>query len=171
VKHTKQILEAGLPLREAKKTLIMVHGRGGTARDIIALKKELSVDDFYIVAPQATNKGISTNNIFLLGFSQGACLALEFAARYAQHWGGVIAFTGGLIGSKLESEIYKGDLSGTKIFIGNSDIDPHVPMSRSDESKHIMEGLGASVNLKIYPNMPHTINEDEINEANKILQQ
>jgi phospholipase/carboxylesterase len=168
------------------------------------LKKELSLEDFYVVAPQATyntwyphgflvpveenepwlssamsllnqlvadiiNEGISAGSIFLLGFSQGACLALEFASRYAKNWGGVIAFTGGLIGSRLVPDFYEGDLSGSEVFIGNSDIDPHVPRSRSEESKRIMEALGALVTLKIYPNMAHTINGDELNEANNIL--
>jgi len=204
VNHTKQGLEAGVPLKDAKNALVLLHGRGGTARDILTLKEELSLEDYYIIAPQATNntwypygflmpvqenepwlssalsllkrlvkditsKGINPDGIFVMGFSQGACLALEFAARHAQNWGGVIAFTGGLIGSKLVPEIYKGDLSGTEVFIGNSDIDPHVPLGRSEESKHIMEGLGARVKLKIYPNMPHTINGDEIEEAKGIL--
>lgn len=202
--HTKQVLEAGVSLKEARNALIMIHGRGGTADDILTLKEELSLEDYYIAAPQATNntwypysflvpveenepwlssalsllnqlvsditkEGINSGSIFILGFSQGACLALEYAARYAQNWGGVIAFTGGLIGSKLVPDIYKGDLSDTMVFIGNSDIDPHVPLSRSEVSKRIMEGLGARVNLKIYPNMAHTINGDEIHQANKIL--
>ena len=103
----------------------------------------------------------------MLGFSQGACLTLEFAALHAQPFGGIIAFTGGLIGDVLEEENYKGDFQHTKVFIGNSDKDPHVPLARSVESKRIMEKLGADVTLTIYPGMLHTVNEDELKWVNE----
>lgn len=111
--------------------------------------------------------GIIGEHIYLLGFSQGACLTLEFAARNAQRFGGVIAFTGGLIGEIINEDYYKGNFANTKVFIGNSDRDPHVPVVRSQESKRIMEKRGAAVTLKIYPGMTHTINEDEINWVNQ----
>ncbi|CDZ80109.1 putative hydrolase [Candidatus Rubidus massiliensis] len=105
---------------------------------------------------------IPKKNIFIMGFSQGACLTLEVCGRYPENYGGIIAFTGGLIGKELNISRYKGNFLGTKVFIGNSDKDPHVPLSRSQKTKEIFELLGANVTLKVYPNMPHTINEEEI---------
>lgn len=202
--HAKQNVEAGLPLEKASKALIMLHGRGSTAQDILSLQNHFDLDGFYIVAPQATNNtwypysflapvhqnepwlssaldllsaivmdlhdaGIHSDKIYLLGFSQGACLTLEFAARNAQKWGGVIAFTGGLIGDKISQEKYKGDFGGSKAFIGNSDKDPHVPQARSEESQKLMEKMGANVTLRIYQDMAHTINRDEIKSVNEIF--
>lgn len=202
--HAKQHIEAGLPLQKASKALIMLHGRGSTAQDILSLQDDLDLDDFYIVAPQATNNtwypysflapvhqnepwlssamdllsiivmdihdgGIHSDKIYLVGFSQGACLTLEFATRNAQKWGGVIAFTGGLIGDKIYSEKYKGDFAGSKVFIGNSDTDPHVPRDRSEGSQKLIERMGANVTLKIYQDMPHTINQDEIKSVNELF--
>ena len=92
---------------------------------------------------------------------------MEFATQNAQPYGGVIAFTGGLIGDVLHEENYTGNFQKTKVFIGNSDKDPHVPLTRSVESKRIMEKLGAEVTLKIYPGMAHTVNEDELNWVNE----
>ncbi len=105
---------------------------------------------------------IPLSQTYLMGFSQGACLALEVAARFATKYGGVIAFTGGLIGSVINKKKYHGDFKGTPIFIGTSDQDPHVPLERAQESKIFLEELGAHVTLKVYPGMGHTINEDEI---------
>lgn len=106
---------------------------------------------------------IPKDHIYIMGFSQGACLALETSARYASTYGGVVAFTGGLIGSFIDEKKYHGNFEGTPVFIGNSDRDPHVPLSRSEESKKIFEKLAAKVTLKVYPGMTHTINRDEIN--------
>ena len=202
--HSKQHIEAGLPLEKASKALIMLHGRGSTAQDFLSLQDDLDLDDFYIVAPQATNNtwypysflapvhqnepwlssaldllsiivmdirsvGINSDKIYFLGFSQGACLTLEFATRNAQKWGGVIAFTGGLIGDKIYSAKYKGDFAGSKVFIGTSDKDPHVPRDRSDESRKLMERMGANVTLKKYHDMAHTINQDEIESVNELF--
>lgn len=111
-------------------------------------------------------KIVSYERIYIIGFSQGACLALEVAARHAKKYGGVIAFSGGLIGN-LSTEKYKGNFEKTKIFIGNSDIDPYIPLSRSVASKLILERMGAQVILKVYEGMAHTINEDEILSVKK----
>jgi phospholipase/carboxylesterase len=105
---------------------------------------------------------IPKEHIFIMGFSQGACLSLEFSSRYAEKYGGVVAFTGGLIGKTIDKEKYHGRFEGTKVFIANGDHDPHVPLERSEESKQVMEALGAKVTLKVYPGMPHTIIKDEI---------
>ena len=202
--HKKNILRAGTELSKAEKALVMVHGRGANAEDILTLSQHLDVDGFALLAPDATNNtwypysfmapviqnepwlssalavlkeveeeivkaGISHENIYFLGFSQGACLTLEYISRNAKKYGGAIAFTGGLIGEEINRDNYKGDFSETRIFIGTSDPDPHVPTWRVQETTEILKELNASVKVKIYPNMGHTISGDEINEANTIL--
>jgi phospholipase/carboxylesterase len=196
-----EVLSQGSPISKASKALILLHGRGGTAQDIMSLADSFCDEHFYIVAPQApsgtwypysfmseeklnephltssinivkklideTSKHISKSQIYIMGFSQGACLTLEVSSRFADKYGGVIAFTGGLIGSRIDKKKYHGDFKGTNIFIGNSDQDPHVPLVRSEESKELMEELGAEVTLKVYNGMGHTINEDEINWVKK----
>ena len=106
--------------------------------------------------------GIEPENVILLGFSQGACLATEFAARNARRWGGVVALTGGLIGDRGTSREYGGDFAGTPIFLGSSDVDPHVPLWRVEESERVLSELGAAVEKRIYPGMPHTVVRDEL---------
>lgn len=186
------------------KALIMIHGRGGSARDIMGLSEYLNVQDYLLIGPEADqntwypnsfiapvssnqpkldialeliqqavdlakSKGITTDNIYILGFSQGACLTLEYSTRNAMKYGGIIAFTGGLIGEELNLENYSGDFEGTKVFIGTSDPDFHVPVERVQESSKLMEKLGAIVNEKIYPNMGHTISQDEIQIVNETI--
>jgi phospholipase/carboxylesterase len=121
------------------------------------------------VVQQAVDAGVPKNRIVIAGFSQGACLATEFMARNAERYGGLIAFTGGLIGPPGTKFEYAGHLNGTPAFFGAGDPDPHVPWQRVEESAQILEGLGANVTLKRYPGMPHTINQDEIEEARRIL--
>ncbi len=111
--------------------------------------------------------GISPENIVLIGFSQGACLSLEFASRNAQKLGGVIAFTGGLIGEKLQSEKYHGDFAGTSVFIGSSERDFHVPLSRIKASAELMEKMGANVKQLIFSDPEHTIRKEEIDWVNE----
>lgn len=108
-------------------------------------------------------------NMFFLGFSQGACLTLEFCARHAKKYGGVVAFTGGLIGREINITDYLGEFENTPIFIGSSDVDPHVPLDRIEQSETILNAMGAQVIKRIYPGMGHTINQDEIQMANLIL--
>lgn len=202
--HTKKVITAGKSIDETDKVLIMIHGRGGSAEDILSLAAHLNTKDYALLAPQATNntwyptsflaapsvnepwlssalqiidevvgdvltKGISKDNIFLAGFSQGACLTLEYVTRNAAKYGGVVAFTGGLIGDKIYYENYSGDFEGTPIFIGTSDPDPHVPVSRVNETTGILESMNAKVTTKIYPNMGHTISRDEIEKANTLV--
>lgn len=111
--------------------------------------------------------GLKSESIFFAGFSQGACLTLEFVARNARPWGGVMAFTGGLIGDRIDREHYRGDFAGTRVFIGSSDPDAHVPVERVKESTSVLTAMGASVQEKIYPGLGHTISEDEIRSANE----
>ncbi len=104
-----------------------------------------------------------------MGFSQGACLALEFAARNAKPYKGVIGLSGGLIGDKIEEERYSGSFENCQVFLGCSDIDSHIPLERVNQSEIIMKKLNASLTKKIYKSMGHTINEDELNFIRSIL--
>lgn len=200
--HQKNIRTGGRKIEEAKKALIMLHGRGAPAEDILGLASHLAVSDFALFAPQATNytwypysflvpprqnepwlssalgllsdlvgdinqAGIGSENIYFTGFSQGACLTLEFITRNARKWGGAAAFTGGLIGDRIYAENYQGDFDGMPIFIGSSDPDPHVPVARVKETTRILSGMNASIQEKIYPDLGHTISGNEITLANK----
>jgi len=202
--HEQQVIMRGKKFDEADKVLIMIHGRGASAEDILSLTPHLNVTDYTLIAPQAANnswypysflappqknepwlssalsvidnivigttgKGKRKENIFFLGFSQGACLTLEYVTRNADKYGGVVAFTGGLIGDKIYNENYKGDFSQTPVFIGTSDPDPHVPVERVYATANILRNLNASVTEKIYHNMGHTINQDEIDSANNLI--
>lgn len=115
-------------------------------------------------------RGISAENIIIGGFSQGACLASEFAVRNPRRYGGLLIFSGGVIGPLDMQRSDAGSLDGTPVFIGCSDVDFHIPLARVEESAEIMTRLGASVNKQIYPNMGHTINQDELAHANSIVQ-
>lgn len=202
--HAKEIQVAGKPIKEASKVLIMIHGRGGCAKDILLLSDQLNVQDFALIAPQANNntwyhyscmaipehnepwlssilsileetvneliaQNISTDNIYFLGFSQGACLSLEFIARHARRYGGVVAFTGGLIGDKIYKENYNGDFIGTPIFIGTGDPDEHIPLERVNETAKILTDMNAKVTTKVYSNKAHAISKEEIKWANKLI--
>src|SRR5690554_3801901 len=114
-------------------------------------------------------QGISSENIYLVGFSQGACLTLEFAARNAKKYGGIVAFTGGLIGDIINSDNYSGNFNETPIFIGTGNPDPHIPVQRVEESRRILEEMNAEVNVKVYDGRPHTISRDEIEKANRLI--
>lgn len=202
--HTENITTGGKDISEAKKVLILVHGRGGNAQDILSLANNLNTEDFALFAPQATNntwypysflapptqnepglssaldnlhrlleytkgKGIASENIYFGGFSQGACLTAEFVTRNAEKFGGVVLFTGGLIGDRIYSENYNGNFNGTPIFIGSGNPDPHVPVERVEETQKIMAGMNAKVSVAIYDNRPHTISQEEIEKANQLI--
>lgn len=113
--------------------------------------------------------GIPSERLFLLGFSQGACLSLELVARHPRRYGGVAALTGGLIGPDGTPRDYPGSLEGTPVFLGTSDPDPHVPLARVEESARVLERMGARVNLRTYPGMPHTINRDELDHVRALM--
>jgi phospholipase/carboxylesterase len=113
--------------------------------------------------------GFANENIYFLGFSQGACLALEFVARNANRYGGVIGLSGGLIGPEGTARDYQGSMSNTQVFLGCSDIDFHIPKERVVESAEVFENLGAAVTLQLYKNFGHSINSDEIDHVNRIL--
>jgi len=115
------------------------------------------------------DKGFEKENIFLLGFSQGACLALEYAARNPCKYKAVIGLSGGLIGPLGKEFDHRGNMQKTEVFLGCSEKDPHIPVERVEETAHKFEELNAVVNKKIYPGGQHTINEDEISKINEIL--
>ncbi|HWB93861.1 MAG TPA: dienelactone hydrolase family protein [Puia sp.] len=190
--------------RNAAKALVLLHGRGGSAEDILALADALPVKGYALFAPQATGhswypysflspipqnepwfssaldvvgqmvrqiegRGIAAEDIFFTGFSQGACLMLEFLARNATRYGGVAAFTGGLIGDRLYPEHYQGDFKQTPIFMGTSDPDPHVPVQRVHDTTTQLMQMNALVTERVYPRMGHTITTEEIREASRAV--
>ncbi|WP_294296495.1 dienelactone hydrolase family protein [uncultured Chryseobacterium sp.] len=202
--HILDIKTGGKPLAEAGKALIMIHGRGAGAKDILALAQHLNVEDYALLAPQAANgtwypfsfiapaeqnepwlssavetigktvqtvldTGIKTENIYFFGFSQGACLTLEFLARNARRFGGAAAIIGGVIGEKINRENYKGDFAGTPILLGTSNPDFHVPVERVYATANILREMNADVTEKVYPNFGHSINQEEIELANTLI--
>jgi len=114
-------------------------------------------------------KGIPRRRIALLGFSQGACLACEYAARQAQRYGAIVGLSGGLIGPEDTEFAYEGSLDGTPVFLGCSDQDPHIPLERVQETGDVFRDLEASVDQRIYPGMGHTANDDELRAVRELL--
>jgi predicted esterase len=199
-----QVLSYGAPLAGARAAMVMLHGRGATARDILSLAAALDAPGIAYLAPQAANNtwypypfttpmernepwlssalarvdemvrlvreaGIPADRTYLLGFSQGACLALEYAARHPQRYGGVFGLSGGLIGPDGTPRDYQGSMDGTPVFLGCSDVDFHIPKERVLEAGEVFIRLGANVTVRLYPNMAHTVNDDEIDFIGKLL--
>jgi phospholipase/carboxylesterase len=131
------------------------------------LSSALSV--IHELVEKVKSDGFADSQIYFLGFSQGACLALEFAARNPGQYGGVFGLSGGLIGPPGTDRNYPGSLAGTPVFLGCSDIDSHIPKDRVLESGEVLENMRAAVTVKLYPNFGHSVNEDEINFINGIL--
>jgi predicted esterase len=191
------LLTAGEALDRATVAMVMVHGRGAAAADILELATELKQAGFAYLAPQAAQHswypnsflapipsnepglssglaviasilaqlaeaGIPAERTILLGFSQGACLSLEFAARNAQRYGGLVGLSGALIGPDGTPRDYAGSLGGTPVFLGCSDVDFHIPKERVQHSAEVLQRLGGNVTKRLYPHMGHTINRDEI---------
>jgi len=122
-----------------------------------------------VLVEQLEARGVPRARIVMLGFSQGACLTSEFAVRHAARYGGFVLLTGGLIGPAGTAWNHPGSFEGTPIFQGSADPDPHVPPSRVEESAAIFTSMGARVTTRIYPDMGHTVSEDEIAHARVIL--
>lgn len=202
--HEKNFKYEGTPVGKATKALVMIHGRGGFAEDILNLADHLKIEDFAVVAPQAYNnswyplsfmapeeqnqpwldsaldllkelesdlnsKGIQSENIYFFGFSQGACLALEYATRNAKKYGGIIAIIGGLIGEKLNTGNYITDFQKTKIFLGTSDPDSHVPLERVEQTAEILKNKNAEVELRVHKNAGHVILPEELGVVNTFI--
>jgi phospholipase/carboxylesterase len=200
----RPVLRAGAPLEKARGAMILVHGRGASAADIMTVGNELMHQGFAYLAPEAAGHAwyplpftapladnepflssaldlleeltrtatahVPFERLILLGFSQGACLTLEFAARHARRYGGVVAFTGGLIGPDGTPRDYPGSFAGTPVFIGSSDVDPHIKKERVIEAHDVLKRMGADVTMRLYPNMAHTVNADEIHSAAQIVE-
>jgi predicted esterase len=119
---------------------------------------------------QCRERGIPEEKIVIGGFSQGACLSSEFCVRHPRKYGALLAFSGGLIGPpESQWDEVTADLSSMQVFLGCSDVDPHIPKERVIQTEHVYARLGASVVRKLYPGMGHTINADELREAQRIL--
>src|SRR5688572_27248577 len=116
-------------------------------------------------------RGVPAERIALLGFSQGACLTSEFVARHPRRYGAVIGLTGGLIGPPGTPRDYPGSLDGTPVFLGSGDPDPHIPFERVRETEAILARMGAKVEVRRYPGMPHGINEDEIEACRELVRE
>jgi phospholipase/carboxylesterase len=121
------------------------------------------------ILAQVQEAGIPVARTFLLGFSQGACLALEYAARYPQPYGGVFGLSGALIENGDQPRTYTGSLAEAPVFLGCSDVDFHIPLDRVLRSAQLFRDLGATVTERIYPGMGHTVNDDEIGVIQELL--
>ncbi len=196
---------AGERLEAAKAAMLMVHGRGASAEDILSLAGQFNMNGFAYLAPQATNNTwypnpflaplaenepwlssalgcldelyekitatLPAERLIFLGFSQGACLALEYAARHARRYGGLVGLSGSLIGPEDMPRDYAGSLEGTPVFLGCSDVDPHIPKKRVQQTAEALERLGGQVTMRLYPQMGHIVNPDEIDFVRQIMQE
>lgn len=205
IHNPNNILTVGKPLEEATKVMVMVHGRGGSARDILSLSNYITDKDFAFVAPEASQQtwypysflqplqqnepylssalnvlemlrarlqsdfNLKPSQIYWLGFSQGACLTLEFLARNPMRYGGIFGLSGGLIGPDSTPRDYAGNFDQTPVFLGCSDTDSHIPKARVLETEAVYQRMGADVTAKLYPNFAHTINEDELKIVNSLI--
>jgi len=113
--------------------------------------------------------GFGTERVILLGFSQGACLVTEYAVRHAKRYGGIIAFTGGLIGPPGATWNFGGSFAGTPVFLGTSDVDEWVPESRVAETGKVMSALGARVTIEVYPGRDHSVSDAEVAHARDLI--
>jgi predicted esterase len=188
----------------ARLSVILVHGRGASAEDMMTLAEEIGARDIAYIAPEAAGRtwypksflapiaenepgitsalrvlaglieslerqSVALDRVALLGFSQGACLALEFAARHPRRYAAIIGLSGGLIGPPGTPRTYSGSLDGAPVFLGCSDVDPHIPLARVHESAAVFRRLHASVDERIYPGMGHTVNQEEIAAIKSLL--
>jgi predicted esterase len=202
----QSVLRFGPDPERARLAVVLAHGRGGSAQDMLSLARDLRTTDVLYLAPQAADntwypksflapiednepwlgsalrflsrvvsevgrRGFPPDRVVLLGFSQGACLTAEFAVRHAGRYGGLIVFSGGLIGPPGTTWDAAGDFAGTPVFLGCSDVDAHVPKVRVEESAAVFERMGAATTIRIYPGMGHLVNDDEIAVARTVLAQ
>lgn len=203
--HKNQpLLQAGTPLDQAQAVVILLHGRGAGAEDILSLVPHIDRPGFTYLAPQAagsswyphsflapiednqpginsglqviadllstlSDSGIPAERTILLGFSQGACLSLEFIARHPARYGGAAGLSGGLIGPPGTAWEHSSSLAGTPVFLGCSDVDPHIPKGRVQETTTALTEMGAAVTERLYPGMGHLVNEDELAAVGELM--
>jgi phospholipase/carboxylesterase len=202
-----EIYASGAALETATGVVVLIHGRGASAADILGVSGALMIDGQKIafLAPEAVggswypnsflaarasnepwvtsalnkvntavqlavSKGVPLQRIVVGGFSQGACLATEFVATHPARYGGLIAWTGGLIGAPGTDLSHAGTLGGTPTLQSSGDPDPHVPWSRVEESAQVLAGMGAEITLRRYPGKPHSVSADEIALARALVQ-
>ena len=191
------VLLGGAPPAEAAGALVLLHGRGASAQDMLALARELDRPRFAWYVPEAAGRQwypyslleklernqsylnsalgllkrvlgrieaapLAAERVVWLGFSQGACLALEFAVRNARRYGGLVALSGGLLGPEGTAREYPGSFDGMPAFLGSGDRDPHIPKRRVDESATVLERMGGVVPRRTYPGLGHSTNPDEL---------
>jgi predicted esterase len=201
---TQAIVSIGTALADAAGVLILLHGRGGTAEDILGLGKAISPEKWAMLAPQASGNswypfsflapreqnepyltsalgrvqaaidnalaaGIPAEKIAIGGFSQGACLATEFAGRNPRRYAALLALTGGLIGPPGAPIKLTGDLAGTPILLSSGDPDPHVPWARVQQSADLLQKIGGRVTIRRYPGKPHSVTGEELSSARDVL--
>jgi phospholipase/carboxylesterase len=197
------VRQFGALLKEAEGAVVMLHGRGGSAEDILSLASAMYRPGLAYLAPQAAGNswypysflapreenepwlssaleavksavgmaldaGIGVEKIIVCGFSQGACLSTEFVVRNPRRYGGLIGFTGGLIGAVLDDS-YVGELGGMPVFLGSGDPDPHVPWARVEKTGEVMRGMGAEVTMRRYPGRQHTISGEEVDFGKRLV--
>jgi phospholipase/carboxylesterase len=197
------VVQEGEPLETARAAMILAHGRGASALDIMTIAAEVMSPGVAYLAPQAAGSvwypnpftapleanepylssaleviasllsrvqaTVPTERIMLLGFSQGGCLVLEFAARNAQRYGGVVGLSAGLIGPDNAPRNYPGDFQQTPVFLGCSDVDPYIKKERVSMTAEVFQRMGAEVTARLYPGMGHTSNADEIEVVRSIV--
>ncbi len=201
---SQPVLRRGPDPAAARLCVILLHGRGSTASDILSLADELSLDDVLYLAPDAAGHtwypysvlqpldrnqphldsalalvdraiarlaaaGVPSARVALAGFSQGACLAHEYAARHARRYAAIAGLSGGVIGPPGTPRFYEGSMEGTPVFLGCSSVDPHIPVERVHETADAFRALGAVVDERIYPGMGHVVNDEEIEVVRELL--
>jgi phospholipase/carboxylesterase len=203
--HNAELLRSGPNLRDASSAMILLHGRGGSAQNLLSFGQQLASPSTALIAPQAADhtwypdsflapiarnepwlssairlietlaeqclsQNIASARIVLCGFSQGACLSTEFAARHPRRYLAVLAFTGGLIGPPGSDLHHPGSLAGTPVLLSSGDPDPHVPWARVEETAVELRRMHADVEVHRYSGRPHTIIPAEVTIAKELLQ-
>ena len=203
IAHGQRIVQGGDPLASARAAMILLHGRGASAEDIMTIAAEIQRPGWAYLAPQAAGSAwypnpftaplernepylsaaldmlsnlvqrveatVPAQRVVLLGFSQGACLTLEWAARHARRYGAVAGLSGGLIGPDGTPRDYPGSFDGTPAFLGCSDVDPYIGKERVIEASEVFQGMGARATLRLYPGMAHTVSAEEIAEVRALV--
>ena len=203
IAHGQRIVQGGDPLASARAAMILLHGRGASAEDIMTIAAEIQRPGWAYLAPQAAGSAwypnpftaplernepylsaaldmlsnlvqrveatVPAQRVVLLGFSQGACLTLEWAARHARRYGAVVGLSGGLIGPDGTPRDYPGSFDGTPAFLGCSDVDPYIGKERVIETSEVFQRMGARATLRLYPGLAHTVSAEEIAEVRALV--